>query len=118
MRIETGSYEIFSTGTILTVPGEPIDFIMDDDPLFIIRFEFQNEEGDKTRIAAGALEGKNGVKLIFYNYDSPAGLGLTNPIEVFDYRERTFALSFIVYSPYPQGSKILHFTWLVKKGQA
>lgn len=79
MKIKTDIYDIYETGSIISINKKPIDFIFED---LTFRFVFEDDSTkEKNKLRAELLpDGQKGIKLVFSNFNETLGVGNTEPL--------------------------------------
>lgn len=113
MKIKIGEYDIFDSGTIVSVENEPIDFILVENIGFIIRIVFEDDLENKESRVKGEAFDKVGAKLTLINFNK-IGIGNVKPTQIGTLNDRELFLSYRVYS-LDKGGKTFHYTWLLGK---
>lgn len=110
MKIKSDIYDIYETGSIISINKKPIDFILEG---LTFRFTFEDDTAkDKNKLRAESLtDGIKGLELIFSNFSETLGVGNTNPILVGWIKGRNLYLSYRIYCLKPESDKLIHFTW-------
>src|SRR6267378_2767895 len=100
IKIETGKFEVFETGTVISANNEPVDFIFSG---LTFRFIFQSDLGAPTmRVEAQQFgTGGNGLAITFINYDNSLGAGNKEPLKIGHLGGRELYLNYRIYSLQP-----------------
>mgnify|MGYP001369193571 CR=1 FL=1 len=114
MKIKVGNYDILDSGTIVGNLNEPIDFIIDENVDFTVRLVFENDSAQTNHSRRAEKFGRNGVQLIFTNYNNSLGTGNVTPVLIGKYNKRELYLNFRIY-PLESAGKHIHYTWLLGK---
>ena len=114
IKIETGKFEVFDTGTVISANNEPVDFSFSG---LTFRLIFQSDPGSPImRVAAEQFgAGKNGLAITFVNYDNSLGVGNKEPLKVGQIGGRDLYLNYRIYSLQPEFDKLIHYTWYLAK---
>lgn len=110
MKIKTDIYDIYETGSVISMNKKPIDFIFDDLTFRFIFEEDKTKEKNKLRAEPIAI-GQKGLNLIFSNFNETLGVGNTVPIPLGWIKDRTLYLNYRIYCLTPELDKLIHFTW-------
>jgi hypothetical protein len=117
MTIKIGSYEVISSGTVVSVENESLDFIFSEFNNYIVRFNFVEdiETIDKSRAKVEAFSA-NGIQFYFTNYNSPLGTGNIKPLKIGTVKNNMLEL-YINYRIYSlqKGGKHIHYSFLTKE---
>lgn len=112
MKIRTGDFDVYENGTIIAIKDKPIDFIIDPQTDFILRMVMESDSEDIKMRSKAELFEKNGVKIIFTNYDNPLGSGNIDPIRIGTLGGKKLFLNYRIYPLEKSGSHI-HYTFLL-----
>ncbi len=110
MKIKTDIYDIYETGSIISINKKPIDFIFED---LTFRFTFEDDTTKEQNklIAENLPNNQKGLKLIFFNFNETLGVGNTVPIPIGWIQNRDLFLNYRIYCLTPELDKLIHFTW-------
>lgn len=116
MKIKTDIYDIYETGSIISINRKPIDFIFED---ITFRFVFEEDSTkEKNKLRAEMLpEGQKGLNLIFTNFNETLGVGNTVPIPLGWINNRPLYLNYRIYCLTQELDKLIHFTWYLGEVQ-
>ena len=112
MKIKVGDYDILESGTVIGNINEPIDFILDPDKEYIIRFTFTDDAENKQWTAKAEKFGNNGLNIIFINYNNSLGIGNLALIPVGRMYGRAVFLNYRIYA-IDKGGKLVHYSFLL-----
>ena len=118
VKILAGSYEVFSSGSVIGIAGEPIEFHLGNqsDPLkFRLMFD-DTAEGVPLEIKTELIEPKL-LKLTFVNFENALGSGPKGPISIGTLLDRRLLVSFRVYH-LSEAGKLLQYTWYLGEAVA
>lgn len=114
MNIKVGEYEVLESGTVIGISNENIDFILDNMTQFILRMTFIDDLSDNNTSLKAELFEKNGLKIIFTNFNNSLGNGNASPIKLGTIINRELYLNYRIYSQQDAG-KLIHYTFLLGK---
>jgi hypothetical protein len=110
MEIKSDIYDIYETGSIISINKKPIDFIFDD---LTFRFIFEDDNTkEKNQLRAEKLpDQQKGLNVIFSNFNETLGVGNSVPIPIGWIQNRNLYLNYRIYCLTPESDKLIHFTW-------
>ena len=97
MKIETGDLEIYSSGTIISIPNESVKFFVED-LLFEFRFVNDKEKISETNITAEVINEGKGIALIFKNFNNSLGTGNSKILPVGKVNGRDLFLNYRIHA--------------------
>lgn len=116
MKIKIGNYKVVSSGSIVSILNEPLDFIFEEYNNFIVRFNFI-EDIKKINEHSAKVEafGNNGLQFFFTNYNNVLGTGNAEPLRLASVNNNTeqFYMIYRIYSLQNSG-KHVHYSFLTK----
>jgi hypothetical protein len=115
IKMKIGDFDVFDSGSVVGNLNEPVDFFIDEKVGFLVRLSFIDDTSQNTHTAIAKAFGKNGVEIIFTNYNNGLGTGNITPVRIGQYNGREFYINYRIYS-LQNGSKHIHYTWLLGKG--
>lgn len=110
MKIKTDIYDIYETGSIISMNKKPIDFIFED---LTFRFTFEDDPSkEKNKLRVEKLHnGQKGLNLIFSNFNSSLGVGNSVSLPLGWIQNRNLYLNYRIYCLTPESDKLIHYTW-------
>lgn len=114
MKIKVGDYDVYESGTIIGNLNEHIDFILEPERDFYIRLKFVDDESINEASVKASLIDKNGLVLLFTNFNDPLGIGTLEPIKLGGIKGRQLFLSYNIQS-ISGGGKVVQYTFLLGK---
>ncbi|TAE17191.1 MAG: hypothetical protein EAZ95_06815 [Bacteroidetes bacterium] len=105
-----GNYEVYDSGTVIGIEGEPIMFAIDPKN-FIVKMIFNDDLLSNEHSMNVSKVGTNTLLLSFTNYNH-IGVGNQQPIRLGTVQNRELLLLYRVYS-LNKGGKTVHYTWLL-----
>jgi hypothetical protein len=118
MKIKIGEYEVYSNGTIVSLPNEIIQFFIED---LTYELEFKDDiTKTEQNVEAIADNINKKVKLVFTNFNNNLGTGSLKPLKLGFINDTDLYFNYRIYalnSNKENGSagKTVHYTWLTKK---
>ena len=119
MKIQIGEYDVYSEGTIVSLPDEPVKFLIED-----LTFELifrDDKEVSGQNVEAKIAENKKGITLIFTNFNNSLGTGNVKPLPLgFLDNNKTLYFNYRIYALNGEPDKgttgkTIHYTWLTKE---
>ncbi|GAB4509061.1 MAG: hypothetical protein Tsb004_09020 [Allomuricauda sp.] len=118
MKIKIGEYEVYSDGTIISLPNEPVKFFIED-----LTFELvfkDNKEVKGQNVEAKPFENNKGITLIFTNFNNSLGTGNVQPLPLGFLNNKTLYFNYRIYAlngepDKGETGKTIHYTWLTKE---
>jgi len=112
MKISVGDYEVYESGTVIGVLGQPITFRIEN-LSYTLEFVTDSEQ-PKLTVKTEALSSTH-LKIVFVNFDDSLGAGNIKPIKFGNLGERDLCLQYRIYTLRGDVGKLLHYTWLLGK---
>jgi hypothetical protein len=113
IEIKNGDYEVLSSGTIVGVFGQPIEFKIGS-LKFIFEFEDDSTKPNKTLVKVPLGDTKM-LKLVFYNFNNNLGVGNIQPLSIGTIGGKRLFLNYRVYFLSHDSGKTIHYSFLLKK---
>jgi hypothetical protein len=120
MNIKVGEYEVYSSGTIVSLPEEIIQFYIED---LTYELEFKDDlTKSEQNVEAIADSKTKTMKLVFTNFNNNLGTGSLNPLNLGFIGKKILYFNYRVYALVGNkdsgtAGKTLHYTWLTKDRQ-
>jgi hypothetical protein len=114
IKIKNGDYEVLDTGSVIGIINEPIDFIINEDPEFIIRMLFITDDKLNRAEANAEKYGAIGIKITFINFNQSLGIANPTPMKIGKYFGKDLFLNFRIYYIEGKGHHLL-YTWMVRE---
>ena len=117
MKIKIGEYEVYSSGTIVSLPEEIIRFYIED---LTYELEFKDDlTKSEQNVEAIADSKTKTMKLVFTNFNNNLGTGSLIPLNLGYINKKILYFNYRVYAlngSTESGSagKTVHYTWLTK----
>jgi hypothetical protein len=109
MRITSGNYEVFDTGTVISFEQEPVTFHLAPD--LLIRISFRDDsENKENRLEFNPIS-NNELEILLINFNNSLGTGNTAPLQVGTLNNRRLYLNFRVYTLNVKTNKTIHYAW-------
>ena len=108
MKIKSGIYDIYETGSVISMNNEPIDFTLEN---LLYRFRFVDDATKVQNFLEAQQLTATGIELIFYNFNNSLGIGNKEPLPVGWLNNRNLYLNYRVYALQSGLGKLIHFTW-------
>lgn len=110
IKIKTGDYEIFNSGTVLIFADKPtvLTIPMVDSNLDLI-LEFKSDTAEKAHVEPEVIS-KNELRLNFFNFNNSLGTGNPQPVEMGTLDNRKLFFSYRVYSLDEKNLKSFEYT--------
>jgi hypothetical protein len=114
MKIKSGNYEVFNSGTVISFEHEPVTFNLADDLQIRLAFkdDIDNKEGhciEFNPISNSELE------IILINFNNSLGTGNQVPLQVGTLNNKLLYLNFRVYTLNVNTNKTIHYCWYLGK---
>jgi len=110
MKITSGNYEVFDSGTVISFEQEPVTFHLAEDLKIRILFRDDEEKKNENRLEFNPVNDKE-LEIILINFNSSLGTGNTVPLQVGTLNNRNLYLNFRVYTLNVKTNKTIHFCW-------
>lgn len=109
MKIKSGIYDVYETGTVISMRNNPVDFLIEN---LLFRFQFMDDPTrEQNKLEAVQMDGRNGIQLNFYNFNNSLGTGNREPLPLGWINNRTLYLNYRIYALQSGLDKLIHFTW-------
>lgn len=118
MNIKVGEYEVYSSGTIVSLPEELIKFYIED---LTYELEFKDDlTKSEQNVEAIADSKTKTMKLVFTNFNNNLGTGSLKPLNLGYIGKKILYFNYRVYAliggaESASAGKTLHYTWLTKE---
>lgn len=112
MEILVGDYEVYKSGTVIGVKGQPMSFHIEN---LIITFEFVTDSEQPKLTVKTDIISSTHLKLIFINFDDTLGAGNIKPVRLGNLGEKGLYLQYRIYTLREDAGKLVHYTWLLNK---
>ncbi|HNV30893.1 MAG TPA: hypothetical protein PKJ83_17230 [Cyclobacteriaceae bacterium] len=114
VKIESGAFEVYDTGTVISANNQPIDFFFSG---LTFRFVFKNDIAKPPMNVHAQQFGTsgNGLEITFVNYENSLGAGNKEPLKIGHIGGRELFLNYRIYSLQPGFDKLVHYTWYLAK---
>lgn len=110
MKITSGNYEVFDTGTVISFEQEPVTFNLAADLKIRLAFRDDTEKKDDHRIEFNQASNRE-LEIILVNFNNSLGSGNTAPIEVGTLNNKKLYLNFRVHTLNLKSNKTIHYCW-------
>ncbi len=110
MKITSGNYEVFDTGTVISFEQEPVTFHLAADLQIRLAFRDDIEKKDEHRIEFNSISNSE-LGIILVNFNNSLGTGNTAPFEVGILNNKKLYLNFRVYTLNVKTNKTIHYSW-------
>ncbi|KQR71879.1 DUF6864 domain-containing function [Pedobacter sp. Leaf176] len=115
MKITSGDYEIYNSGTVLSFEAEPITFHLAIDLKIHLSFKDEEENKDVHKMEFKQISGTE-LEIILINFNNSLGTGNASPLEVGTLNNKKLYLNFTVYALNIKTTKTVHYTWYLGEG--
>jgi hypothetical protein len=110
MKITSGNYEVFDTGTVISFELEPVTFHLADDLQVRLLFRDDLEKHEDHRLEFNPIS-NNILEIIIINFNNPLGTGNTTPLQIGIFNNKFLYLNFRVYTLNAKSNKTIHYCW-------
>jgi hypothetical protein len=113
MKIQIGNYDVYAEGTLVSIPEEPIKFLIED-----LTYELIFKDDIKIKdqkVEATEAENKKGVKLTFVNFNNAFGTSNAKPLLLGFIGNKDLFFNYRIHALNSGPSKTIHYTWLTKE---
>jgi len=111
VKIQTGSYEVLYSGTVIGLLNEPITFEFPSDKASLkIVINFTHDDTQNEPHLKLNLLGATALEILFINFANSLGSGNTNPLEIGYLENRKLFFNYRVYA-IKDISNTLHYTF-------
>jgi len=109
MKIKTGAFEVFDSGSCISAEQEPVIFYLAEN--LKVRFSFLNDDESKThRMEFNPISNQE-LEIKLFNFNNSLGTGTNNPLPIGTLNNRRLFLSFNIYAFNKNSSKTIHHCW-------
>jgi hypothetical protein len=114
MKITSGEYEIFESGTVINFEEEPITFELEDLKVTLL-FKDDSDKKKNHDLEFNPISPKE-LEIILINFNNPLGTGTKSPISIGRLNDRKLYLNFRVYdSLNKKSNKTIDYCWYLGK---
>lgn len=118
MKIQIGDYEVYAEGTIVSLPGLPVRFLIED-LTFELIFIDDPSSTDK-KVTAKAFKAGKGMSITFTNFNNSLGTSNVSPLPLGFIKNRTLFFNYRIHAlngepDKGKTGKTIHYTWLLKE---
>jgi hypothetical protein len=110
MKITSGNYEVFDSGTVISFEQEPVTFHLATDLQIRLAFRDDSEKKDEHRLEFNPIS-NNELEIILVNFNNSLGTGNTVPLQVGTLNNKLLYLNFRVYTLNVKTNKTIHYCW-------
>lgn len=118
MKIYIGDYEVYSDGTIISLPDEAVRFLIEG-----LTFEMvfkDDPEFTSQKVEAKQSEDKKAITLTFTNFNNDLGISNAVPLPLGFFDNKELFLNYRIHSINPgpgitKTGKTIHYTWFTKR---
>jgi hypothetical protein len=110
MKITSGNYEVFDTGTVISFEQEPVTFHLAADLQIRLAFRDDLEKKDDHRLEFNPIS-NNELEIILINFNNSLGTGNTVPLQVGTLNNKKLYLNFRVHTLNVKTNKTIHYCW-------
>ena len=110
MEIKVGDYEVYKTGSVISLPDDPIMFNFGTLHFKVI-FENHHDE-NKQNVDIEIASDNSKMTLRFINFNNSLGAGNVKPLSLAYIGKKELLLNYRVYALGKAG-KLFHYTWLL-----
>jgi len=112
MKIKVGKYDVYETGTIVSVDNEFVEIEIDAKSGFFLRLSFLEDKlSAQVNARAQKIEDK-GIEIVFTNCNDPLGIGNAKPLPMGTIGEKQLLFNYRIYTLKNSG-KHIHYTFLL-----
>lgn len=117
MKIKIGEYEVYAEGTIVSLPNEPVRFLIEDLTFELVFVNDKDLAGQN--LEAKEFQNKKGITLTFTNFNNNLGTGNVVPLPLGFIGDKTLYFNYRIYALNGEpdkgdSGKTIHYTWLTK----
>jgi hypothetical protein len=110
MKITSGNYEVFNSGTVISFEQEPITFQLATDLKIRLAFRDEMEKKEEHRLEFNPIS-KNELEITLVNFNNSLGTGNTAPLLMGTLNNKKLYLNFRVYALTVTTNKTIHYSW-------
>jgi len=110
MKITSGNYEVFNSGTVISFEQEPVTFQLAADLKIRLAFRDEMEKKEEHRLEFNPIS-KNELEITLVNFNNSLGTGNTAPLLMGTLNNKKLYLNFRVYALTVTTNKTIHYCW-------
>lgn len=109
-------YEVFQSGTIISHDNKAVCFYIEK---LVFRMLFKDDPNTKDSPIEMKLDKENNcLDIILTNYNNILGQGVIRPIEVGFLNNKKLSIQFMITSMNSTGTRVVNYTWLLKRNES
>ncbi len=109
MKIKSGSYEVFDTGTVISFKQEPVTFQLAAD--LQVRLAFRDDIDNKDHSLEFKPISSQELEIHLINFNNSLGTGNTAPLLVGTLNNKRLYLNIRVHTLDVKTNKTIHYSW-------
>lgn len=110
MKITSGNYEVFDSGTVISFENESVKFHLAEDLIISIVFRDNSDNNNSHTLEFNSIS-SNELEIILVNFNNSLGTGNNTPIPVGILDNKKLYVLFRVYTLNTKANRTIHYCW-------